>query len=118
MVLTASPVVGLRDRLIANYILVTSALVLLVLGVGYVVTRTITRRIMLLRDGAVLIVGGVRNLQSAEIYDPATGLWSPGGEMTESRYRHTAILLNDGSVLIAGGQSKERNSPTAELYVP
>ena len=38
--------------------------------------------------------------------------------MTESRYRHTAILLNDGNVLIAGGQSKDRNSSTAELYVP
>ena len=56
--LTTSPVVGLRDQLIANHIMVTAALVLLVLGVGYVVTRTITRRILRLRDGAVEIANG------------------------------------------------------------
>ncbi len=58
MALTTSPVVGLRDQLIANHVMVTAALVLLVLGVGYVVTRTITRRILRLRDGAVEIGNG------------------------------------------------------------
>ena len=58
VVLNTSPVVRLRDQLIANYILVTAALVLLVLGVGYVVTRSITRRILRLRDGAVEIGNG------------------------------------------------------------
>ncbi|MCH7736387.1 MAG: HAMP domain-containing protein [Chloroflexi bacterium] len=56
--LTKSPVVGLRDELIADQVMVTAALSLLVLGVGYVVTRTITRRIMRLRDGAVEIGNG------------------------------------------------------------
>ncbi|MQG35060.1 MAG: HAMP domain-containing protein [SAR202 cluster bacterium] len=58
VVLTSSPVLGLRDQLIANYIMVTAALVLLVLGVGYVVTKTITRRILRLRDSAVEIGKG------------------------------------------------------------
>ncbi len=56
--LTKSPVVGLRDQLIANHVVVTAALALLVLGVGYTVTRAITRRILRLRDGAVEIGNG------------------------------------------------------------
>lgn len=56
--LTKSPVAGLRDELITNHIMVIAALSLLVLGVGYVVTRTITKRIMRLRDGAVEIGNG------------------------------------------------------------
>ena len=56
--LTTSPVVSLRDELITDHIMVIAALSILVLGVGYVVTRTITKRIMRLRDGAVEIGNG------------------------------------------------------------
>ncbi|MDA0264430.1 MAG: ATP-binding protein [Chloroflexi bacterium] len=56
--LTTSPVVSLRDELAANQVMVAAALALLVLGVGYVVTRTITRRIMRLRNGAVELANG------------------------------------------------------------
>ena len=56
--LTKSPVVGLRDSLIANHVMVTAALSLLVLGVGYMVTRAITRKILRIRDGAVEIGNG------------------------------------------------------------
>ncbi len=58
VVLNTSPVIRLRDQLIANSVMVTAALVLLVLGVGYVVTRSITQRILRLRDGAVEIGNG------------------------------------------------------------
>ena len=58
VVLNTSPLSRLRDQLIANYVMVTAALVLLVLSVGYVVTRSITRRILRLRDGAVEIGNG------------------------------------------------------------
>ncbi len=58
VVLTESLVVDLRDELIANDIIVISALCLLVLGVGYTVTRSISRRILRLRDGAVEIGSG------------------------------------------------------------
>lgn len=58
VVLNTSPVVQLRDQLIANHVMVTAALVLLVLGVGFVVTRSITQRILRLRDGAVEIGDG------------------------------------------------------------
>lgn len=56
--LTESPVIGLRDELIANHVMVIAALSLLVLAVGYTVTRAISRRILRLRDGAVEIGDG------------------------------------------------------------
>ena len=82
----------------------------------------------LLLDGKVLIAGGlVANayppvlLASAEVYDPATGTLTATGNMTTVRAWHTATLLHDGRVLIAGGDFSLDGSPqtsTAELYDP
>ncbi len=78
----------------------------------------------LLADGKVLIVGGespgtgssgLQNTATAEVYDPSSGLFSTTGSMTEARNLHTASLLQDGTVLIAGGGD---NSSTAEIYDP
>jgi uncharacterized protein (TIGR03437 family) len=65
----------------------------------------------LLKDGRVLFTGGERidplgrytHLASAELYDPSTGTFSPTGDMTTVRERHTATLLADGRVLIVAG---------------
>jgi hypothetical protein len=82
----------------------------------------------LLSDGRVLIVGGAARfgpwggsssaLASAEFYDPATGKFSPTGPMTNARYSHTATLLSDGRVLIAGGAKGNVIYASAELYDP
>ncbi len=85
----------------------------------------------LLPNGKVLIAGGARNSDvsyfseypnSTEVYDPATGTWAASGNLSAGRANHTATLLPDGKVLIAGGQIDVRGSYTvlssAELYDP
>src|ERR1051325_4512843 len=82
---------------------------------------------VLLSDGRVLVVGGVSNYTcatdpvstSAEIYDPATGQWSPTGSMQVPRSSPAIALLADGKVLVAGGGNRcSRMWNTAELYDP
>ncbi|HEX2062699.1 MAG TPA: kelch repeat-containing protein [Thermoanaerobaculia bacterium] len=82
----------------------------------------------LLRDGRVLIAGGqVVNLGgfhiyrtvsgSAEIYDPQTQT-TRAIPMTTRRVDHTATLLADGRVLIAGGSDGESVLRSAEIFDP
>jgi hypothetical protein len=73
----------------------------------------------------VLVVGGTGGnglLASAELYDPASGTWTATGPMLELRVGHTATLLPDGTVLVAGfftGDSEgARSLASAELYDP
>lgn len=83
----------------------------------------------LLSDGRVLVVGGRSGagacggggeaLSSAEIHDPETGAWcelSTG--MFEGRAGHTATLLDNGMVLIAGGEGAAGSLSSVELYDP
>ena len=81
-----------------------------------------------LTDGKVLIAGGYTEglpiwgsapTAAAEIYDPATGTFSPTGSMNSARALHSATLLLDGRVLIAGGYGFGGSCQTsAELYDP
>ena len=79
----------------------------------------------LLPNGQVLVAGGTGTnfavpyfgtLTNAELYDPATGVWTPTGSMNMARRSHTASLLPDGKVLVAGGSFDLSGS--AELYDP
>jgi WD40 repeat protein len=79
----------------------------------------------LLLNGKVLVAGGydpsfgdtVAMVATAELYDPATGSWTATGPMLEGRYAHTATLLADGRVLVAGGFNAGLLA-SAELYDP
>lgn len=69
----------------------------------------------LLRDGRVLIVGGGKSvspnrqaLASAELFDPAARKFARAGSLKQGRYKHGAIALPSGDVLIMGG-SDERD---------
>jgi hypothetical protein len=80
----------------------------------------------LLPNGEVLVAGSYDDncpsddcpsLGSAELYDPATGIWSNTGNLNVGRSGHTATLLANGKVLVAGGYSIGYLS-SAELYDP
>src|SRR5271166_4837640 len=78
----------------------------------------------LLSDGRVLVTGGSGDsnlLASAEIYDPASGMFSSTGDMGTVRVQHTATTLNDGRVLVTGGLSAIGNNipvASAEIFDP
>lgn len=103
----------------------------------------------LLLDGRVLVEGGIclgdvakgcpprfspdldpsGAVATAELYDPRTGTWSVTGSMTTPRAWHTATLLADGMVLVAGAEHADDNFgwpepfargilSTTELYNP
>jgi PKD repeat protein len=82
----------------------------------------------LLPDGRVLAAGGLNRcnksgcdiafLQSAEIYDPASGLWTATGSLAAGRWRHQMMLLSDGRVLVAGGRQSSAVLGSAEIYDP
>jgi hypothetical protein len=80
----------------------------------------------LLRDGKVLVAGGYdsttdTNLKSVELYNPSA---PPGGQWTEidslktGRVGHTATLLLDGTVLVAGGGGDSGYLTSVEIYEP
>lgn len=66
----------------------------------------------LLLDGRVLVAGGrdgSSDLESAELFDPSTGLWSPTMTMYSARSSHRAVRLPDGRVLVVGSGSRVTN---------
>lgn len=92
----------------------------------------------LLYDGTVLIAGGhsyipwkgpfrvepVYNsvsdsLGTTELYDPSTGVFKSIANMITPRAEHSATVLADGRVLIAGGNDSQGGSlASAEIYDP
>jgi hypothetical protein len=93
-----------------------------------------------LEDGRVLFEGGLVEswrdsaepppvLASAELYDPSTETFTAVGDLNQARGGHSATLLADGRVLVAGGQTPEGATrfrmgwmmpalATAEIYDP
>jgi hypothetical protein len=86
----------------------------------------------LLEDGRVLVAGGMHPktpltndqaaLETVEIFDPATGSWTPGPPMLRGRRSHAAVRLLDGRVFVFGGFTLATGSigqePGAEIFDP
>ncbi|AGM03705.1 kelch domain-containing protein [Amycolatopsis keratiniphila] len=98
---------------------------------GSLATSRRLHSLTVLPDGKVLAAGGFHGhpstspniLTSAEIFDPATGTWSPTGSMHTARCNHHAIALADGRVLVMGGGSERPPIDSlviaaAEIYDP
>jgi len=67
--------------------------------------------------------GNCNSLSSAELYDPALGLFTSAGNMAASRAGHSVTLLNNGTVLIAAGKTCASAAScsalsTSEIYDP
>ena len=88
---------------------------------GAVTTARYCHTATLLPNGKVLVAGGTHTgsdaISDAELYDPATGIWTNTGVLNTSRGYHTATLLPNGQVLVAGGYNGGSLS-SAELYDP
>lgn len=77
----------------------------------------------LVPSGKVLLAGGsigygefARVVDDIEIYDPKTGIFTKK-KMRTPRIGHSATLLNDGRVLIAGGRDRhDQVLNSAEIY--
>jgi Galactose oxidase, central domain/Kelch motif len=81
----------------------------------------------LLSDGKVLLTGGLdaagsesgTPVDTAELFDPASGTFTSVGKLGTARFFHTATLLGSGKVLITGGLGGGSGAATsAELFDP
>jgi Galactose oxidase, central domain len=95
----------------------------------------------LLPNGKILVLGGTQimppggggappadvSLDTAEIYDPGTGRFQTAGKLVVARDSHSATLLSNGMVLVAGGYTHDFDGDaqpewytmfTAELFDP
>ena len=60
-------------------------------------------------------------LNTAELYDPHSGTWSVTGNLNDALEVHTATLLQDGKVLVAGGCPEghcQDYTASADVYDP
>jgi hypothetical protein len=80
----------------------------------------------LLADGRVLVAGGrisapgpgTLDTATAELFNPATGMWASAGTMSVPRSNHSIVRLSDGRILVAGGSGTTAPLTTTEIYTP
>ena len=94
--------------------------------------RQYLRSALTLPDGRVVILGGSvpdapsgatgsegsKRIAIVELYDPATGVFRPGGSLLVGRDNEASVLLRDGRVLVTGGWGPDGPIASAEIYDP
>lgn len=95
---------------------------------GSMQSRRVGASATLLPNGRVLVAGGLAGrifeggpgiVASTEIYDPQTGRFTPGPNMSVPRSGQAAVLLKNGTVLVAGGADRDEQAlASAEIYDP
>jgi len=65
---------------------------------------------------ARLQVPSMEPLSSSEVFDPITSQWTSIESMSEPRANHSAVLLDDGSLLVVGGEDLESYDPDSDTW--
>lgn len=81
------------------------------------------RLVLILATLAMIVTAIVVPLVSSRVHVHAQASsevsWTPTGSMNQARMGHTATLLPDGKVLVAGGNDNSNSAlASAELYDP
>lgn len=80
-----------------------------------------------LADGKIMVTGGyyidttswdVIILKKVDVYNPVTEIWIEATQMNLERTEHTATLLNDGRVLVTGGETNNFTTSQCEIFIP
>jgi N-acetylneuraminic acid mutarotase len=97
-------------------------------GAGSMTTGRALQVAARVANGQVLVAGGIGGtggtgtLASAELFTPTTGAWSELPAMAQSRTGASAITLNNGMVLVTGGetvnQGARQSLATAQVFDP
>jgi hypothetical protein len=77
-------------------------------------------------DGRVLVAGGRADtyvyLATAEVFDPESRGWTPGGRLSQARIWHTVSALGQEGAIAVGGYLEDRAGgrflDSAELFEP
>jgi N-acetylneuraminic acid mutarotase len=95
---------------------------------GSMHTMRFNQNTILLNTGKVLTIGGLANasnsgpvfkyLSSCELYDTASGTWSYTDSLPYQVWFATATLLNNGKILLAGGQNSNGTLKNCQIYDP
>jgi len=83
-------------------------------------TRRRNMQTVALGNGRILFIGGLipAITRSVGIYDPVSGTFAFADSTNAPRCDHSATLLQDGRILVAGGYTGSANVKTAELITP
>ncbi|MGE0871493.1 MAG: kelch repeat-containing protein [Kofleriaceae bacterium] len=89
--------------------------------------RLAGRTATLLRDGRVVVVGGLdhqqRTVADVFVFDPESGAFTPGPSLVMSLGYHTATRLMDGRVVVVGGRHRDEHArdvllSSVQIYDP